>query len=218
MCTVDFGDVCPVWREEVRTARKAHECDACGMEIQRGDYYLSHASLWEGEWSTEKMCAACWVVRACFADVEGHALCTPSRLVETLRECIADRLPAGERSAPPDWTLELASVLRRYRTSMAGRRRLRRKWADRLAREEAAAGARKRFPWCRIGRVELRRGQEPEVTLLFGAHMFATWEGRSTVSMPPNAVPVWRRLEAEWLGQAWENEGGAQLSPAGDDN
>lgn len=135
MCTLEVDDYAKIWNEAPRVARKEHECDACHALIPKGVAYLHHSSLYDGHWTTEAMCFPCWWVREAFA-LEHRYTPVPNQLVATLRECIDGRLSAGERSAPTNWAPELASVLRRYRTSEANREHLAWLWMRRALKRE----------------------------------------------------------------------------------
>jgi hypothetical protein len=71
MCMIDGADgPCTFWRRVERTARKAHKCAECGRQIQAGEKYLYSASLFEGDFSVDKMCAHCkvaadWLTENC---------------------------------------------------------------------------------------------------------------------------------------------------------
>jgi hypothetical protein len=52
-------DVAEVWEQRKRRARKDHKCRACGIKIRRGDLYVYHFSLFEGQVDTVKRCLAC---------------------------------------------------------------------------------------------------------------------------------------------------------------
>lgn len=58
MCDVD-ADLCPVWRETPRKARKQHTCTGCGELISPGHRYIATASMYDGNWSDWKHCVRC---------------------------------------------------------------------------------------------------------------------------------------------------------------
>ena len=58
MCDVD-ADLCPVWKEHDRTARKPHTCLGCRETIRPQDSYRETRSLYDGSWSTMKHCRRC---------------------------------------------------------------------------------------------------------------------------------------------------------------
>ncbi len=107
MC--DFGDLdpCVIWEEAPAIARKWHRCDGCASLIAPGDAYLRHASLYDGNWTREAECFACWWIREDFG--EAHRMRPlPSQLSYDLVECGADQ-PDSE------WRPHLASFRRRNR-------------------------------------------------------------------------------------------------------
>lgn len=56
-----------VYRDTIRTARKAHRCDCCPATIQPGEKYVSHFSITDGDAYSAKRCLPCQdVVRAIF--------------------------------------------------------------------------------------------------------------------------------------------------------
>lgn len=108
MCAIDFDEYCSVWIDECRTARTPKTCRVCGMQIQPGDPYLHHRSLFDGEWTTEAACAPCTLVRNDFCDAHGVGL-VPSGLFEFLRDCVVD----GDEDSV--WRNHLAFIMRRQR-------------------------------------------------------------------------------------------------------
>lgn len=48
-----------VYRETIRKANRAHQCDACKLPIRPGDYYAAVWSISEGEAEAIKRCGAC---------------------------------------------------------------------------------------------------------------------------------------------------------------
>ena len=48
---------------EVRTARKEHECEECGELIAKGTKYQNETTLYDGRWSTHKICLSCVEIR-----------------------------------------------------------------------------------------------------------------------------------------------------------
>jgi hypothetical protein len=104
MCDIDF-DPCDVWRETRRKARKQHTCDCCGGTILPGTHYVSHFSLFEGDTTSEKICAACDADRDVFGKEHGTYPC-PSYFPEVLTECIAD----GDEESEKVWKPMLAAL------------------------------------------------------------------------------------------------------------
>lgn len=62
-CEVDFSDADadPVefCKRKTVTARKAHICSECGGPIAAGEHYQRVASVFEGEFGVDKICAPC---------------------------------------------------------------------------------------------------------------------------------------------------------------
>lgn len=50
-------------------ARKRHTCDECGATISRNRRYHRVRGLWDGHWSTFKICEPCWDLWATFDEV-----------------------------------------------------------------------------------------------------------------------------------------------------
>jgi len=73
-----------VFRQEARTARKAHACSECGRIIDPGDTYGHVTGCWDGHWSTFRTCAPCRAIRADYCS-GGHEY---GGLRETLWECL----------------------------------------------------------------------------------------------------------------------------------
>jgi hypothetical protein len=115
VCSLDY-EPCTLWRERVVVARRPHACDACWRPITPQEPYTLHKHLFEGSWSTERICATCWLVREAFAEAHRQT-CAPSVLIDTLRECIDEN--GGERQ----WRLELAIMLNRRRHMTKHRRK-----------------------------------------------------------------------------------------------
>lgn len=151
MCSLDL-EPCDVWEEEPRIMSRAHfkgrphECDGCGSIIKRGDPYLAHSNLFEGKWSREKMCFACWWSLEVFAEAHGQRF-APSMLWGQLQDCI------GENDDPLDeWRPHLAALKKRFRASAQGRRRAAREREERRRRRARTswslrAGDSPPFPW-----------------------------------------------------------------------
>lgn len=92
MCSSGLsGDACDVWNEYFPRARKDHGCDGCGGAIHRRDLYLSHRSLFEGYWSSGKLCLACWYAREEFVgEHRGSLIPAPAALSDVIQDCISD--------------------------------------------------------------------------------------------------------------------------------
>jgi hypothetical protein len=88
MCVIEL-EPCSVWQEREVTAKKAHACDCCGGEIAAGARYTRHFSIFEGNVTCEKMCAACLEVREAFNLVHGtHG--NPGSMRALLDECVSE--------------------------------------------------------------------------------------------------------------------------------
>jgi len=91
-------EVCDVFNDEWRRARKAHKCDACGETIRSGDLYMNIAMLLDGNWETVKSCARC---RQMFL-----------KIVRFTGEAADPTLRCGEVwEDPPDHVAALAFIL-----------------------------------------------------------------------------------------------------------
>lgn len=133
MCTLAIDGYSEVWRQQLRTSRKARVCDCCSTRIAVGTRYLSHFSVYDGETTTGELCLACSELQERFGAAH-RAAPSPNALYDELQECVGERLKAGDRSAPTEWAPEFAAVKRRRRVSPVGRRDLRATWALRAAR------------------------------------------------------------------------------------
>lgn len=107
MCSLDY-DLCPVWRETPRLARKPHSCGSCHATIHPGDAYLDHASVYDGNWHSSKLCFFCWGVREVFAEAH-RVFPTPVGLPFDLRNCISE----GDEESDAKWAPMLAGILAR---------------------------------------------------------------------------------------------------------
>jgi hypothetical protein len=123
MCDIDVDDYCEVWVQKWKTARKEHRCASCEMTIARGDRYLHHFHVYDGDPSVEKACAVCGALWESF--IEAHAGgYSPSSLDEMLHSCI----DGGDKTEERQWRWYLAVVRLRQRrarsavASLAGRR------------------------------------------------------------------------------------------------
>lgn len=90
-----------MWSETERRARKAHRCTSCMGAIQPGTRYTVHFSKYDGETTSEKLCAQCRDSRQDFADAHGGMLPLPSYFPTLLRECIAEGDEESERRWKP---------------------------------------------------------------------------------------------------------------------
>lgn len=55
----EADEYCTVWHERTRKAAKPHTCEECRETINIGDKYSYTTSLFDGSWSTTKMCLSC---------------------------------------------------------------------------------------------------------------------------------------------------------------
>ena len=62
MCDDYEGDMCDVWDETRRRARKRHECWACKEAILPGQIYQRSTVIWEGTAQSWKHCLRCAVL------------------------------------------------------------------------------------------------------------------------------------------------------------
>lgn len=99
MCMIEL-EPCEVWVEKTLRARKDHQCSACQGHIGKGQSYSTHFSVFEGDATYEKICAACFVDRKEFGAAHGM-LCTPGSFENFLRDCIADGDEESERKWKP---------------------------------------------------------------------------------------------------------------------
>lgn len=66
MCEFCADDVATVWSQTTRRAAKPHRCQCCGAAVAVGEKYVVTKTLFDGEWSTEKMCRKCDGIQAAF--------------------------------------------------------------------------------------------------------------------------------------------------------
>ena len=57
-----IDEVCDVYKQVFRKARKAHKCEVCLGEIPPGSRYSEERSLLDGQWAASKSCEACYGV------------------------------------------------------------------------------------------------------------------------------------------------------------
>lgn len=70
MCMADDAEACTFWNSTWRRARKMYKCGECGRTILYGEHYLYMAWLFDGDFSTSRMCAHChvaaeWLMKNC---------------------------------------------------------------------------------------------------------------------------------------------------------
>ena len=100
-CDIDYDDVAVIWTETHPVAHKQHKCCECRGVIQPGERYVVVRSLYDGAWSTSKVCWTCNAIR------QDLAPCAPlGELRSELWECLGfdyvtgdedDRWESGEK-------------------------------------------------------------------------------------------------------------------------
>ncbi len=101
MCEIDLdGYRCELWNETERRARKQHKCDSCYRAIQPGERYVSHFSKFEGEVTTEKICADCNEDRKEFSSAHGEIYFSPGSWLEVVYDCMSEDEEDRERWQP----------------------------------------------------------------------------------------------------------------------
>jgi len=66
------GDVASVWNVKTVKARTPHVCDECGETIVPTQQYERASGLFDGEWSTWRICLPCCEVSAEFTESGGR--------------------------------------------------------------------------------------------------------------------------------------------------
>ena len=87
MCEVEFDSIADVWSERHRKAAKPHRCSCCDVEIAKGERYLSHFSITDGNPNPECLCSPCETIRELFAVAHGNQTPCPSSVLHYLAEC-----------------------------------------------------------------------------------------------------------------------------------
>lgn len=91
-----------VYEERDRTARKAHECDACDLPIRKGDRYTTIAIVFDGRAERVKRCARCQMMHEHLRTLAPGEMWPDERLnCGTLYRSEWD-------CDPPDWLTALA--------------------------------------------------------------------------------------------------------------
>src|SRR5258706_14864271 len=111
MCSLDY-EPCEVWDEYQRVARKPHRCSSCRRVIYVGEKYLVHFSVYEGDWSSEKMCGLCDEIRGEFSYAHEGMIPLPSSLASTLSQCIVE----GDDESETRWKPLLSEILDRQKS------------------------------------------------------------------------------------------------------
>ena len=89
MCDIGL-EPCSLWSEVPHKARKVHTCSSCRGHIDKGNTYTRHFSKFEGDITSEKLCAPCQVARARFTEAHGDLTPTPSGFANMLEDCVVD--------------------------------------------------------------------------------------------------------------------------------
>jgi hypothetical protein len=98
MCEIAEPDeYCTVWQWDERRARKAYRCDSCKGPITKSETYHFHKNLFDGVWTTERQCAACWAAESEFSAAHGDLSFSPSQFAEALVECIDEDDEADQK-------------------------------------------------------------------------------------------------------------------------
>src|SRR5258705_9350566 len=87
MCIIEFDETWTLYSSDVIIAAKDHACDCCHGRIRKGQPYTKFRCLFDGHWSTEKMCKPCSLITEDFAAEHG-SYTTPSGMRELLSECV----------------------------------------------------------------------------------------------------------------------------------
>ena len=74
----EADETCTLYNEATRKAKKSHKCEECQEEIKPGDLYSYSTMLFDGSWTTTKMCLSC-------KEIGDHFTCG-SRIVGQLWE------------------------------------------------------------------------------------------------------------------------------------
>lgn len=71
-CFCDYDPPSLYSKQQVRAARKAHQCSECSRTIQPGEPYESTWGIWDGDASTFRTCQHCLALREF---VQAHVPC-----------------------------------------------------------------------------------------------------------------------------------------------
>jgi hypothetical protein len=76
MCMLEASDgQCDVYREARPRALKSHQCWECQRDILPGERYLRTTMLYDGSWTTARMCEHCDAAAQWLREVCGGYLC-----------------------------------------------------------------------------------------------------------------------------------------------
>ena len=117
MCELEY-ETNVIWIETPRTARKAHQCSACGGSILPRERYLHHFSKQYVDDPVEagKVCSVCWADRAEFGEAHGGSIPNPAGFERVLKDCIAE----GDEESETRWKPMLQALRARRTTAGAG--------------------------------------------------------------------------------------------------
>ena len=100
MCFYNDDGYSDIWNETVQKARKEHHCSDCNDPILPGETYQRIGSLFDGRWSTLKVCRRCEYDRMRIFVIEQSAgcrwqesFCPIDQLWEELRERKMEQTP-----------------------------------------------------------------------------------------------------------------------------
>lgn len=88
MCTIGGVERADVFSWTFRVARKQHNCDGCGCQVQAGERYGVLFTIFEGYLDNAKSCLPCYRAAKRFGE-EHEYFPHPSALAETIQECVA---------------------------------------------------------------------------------------------------------------------------------
>ena len=111
MCEIYFEEAVDLWNEHRVCARKHHTCSCCGGTIRPGEEYTRHFSVFDGQATSEKQCAACTTIVDEFATEHGGAF-VPSQMLEAVHECYVQERDHDRKNAAR-WLRAYRQMLRR---------------------------------------------------------------------------------------------------------
>lgn len=91
MCYIDTDSYSEVWNEKEQKARKNHKCDCCNGPILKGEKYIRHFSIFDGQVTSEKCCESCQYDRSDFSKHHEHWTPSPGCTKELVHECLMER-------------------------------------------------------------------------------------------------------------------------------
>lgn len=102
MCMIDDGERYTVYHATVAKARKVYRCDECRRDIQKGESYRRTVGLYDGHWSTNKVCSHCmvaaeWLLTNCGGYMDNGVLDDIREHVDEYRRMDLARLVVGMR-------------------------------------------------------------------------------------------------------------------------